>query len=446
MKQERRVVITGCGVATPFGLGIDRLWDGLNARRSGIRRIESFDPSGMACTIGGEVPPFKMGDVVPKAYRKSTKVMARDIELAVACAYEAAKDASLKTRCMIDRGEAEGPPSVPSTRFGANIGAGLICADLPELAGALQACGDPGDGRFDLRQWGREGMESLTPLWLLKFLPNMLGCHVTIVHDAQAPSNTITCGEASGHLAIGEAFRTIARGAADVCICGGAESKMNPMGVLRQELVGRLVTGHDDQPDRACRPFDASVDGTVAAECGGLLILEELEFARARGARVYAEVVGFGASANIASWHDPEPEGTGIVHALEGALEDAGIMPAAVDLITTFGVGCNAFDAMELAALTKVFRGRSNMPAVAVKGSMGNGGAGSGAVDVAATALALHNNTVPPSLNTETADTGGLLKFADADPYDARINVALSTAYALSGNQTAAIIIRKYEG
>jgi 3-oxoacyl-[acyl-carrier-protein] synthase II len=446
MKSEKRVVITGCGVATPFGVGIDCLWDALLAGKSGVRPITAFDPAGFKSVLGCEVPAFKMADYVPKSYRKSVKVMARDIELAVACAYEAARDAELTTKCIIGREESDGPVSVDSTRFGANIGAGLICADLQELAGALRTCGNPKDGGFDIKRWGAEGMANLTPLWLLKFLPNMLGCHVTIVHDAQAPSNTITCGEASSHLAVGEAFRTIARGAADACICGGAESKMNPMGVMRQELVGRLVTGHDSEPAGACRPFDASTDGMVAGESGGLLILEELEFAKARGARIYAEIAGFGAGTSITSGHEPEADGEGTAVALRAALRDAGVSPDAVDLVCAFGTGCRGFDDAELAAWTSVFGKRRDVPALAIKGATGNGGAGAGAVDLAAVTMAVHHNTIPPSANTTGSDTRGLLKFVTKDPVDAKVRVAVSTAYSLSGNQCAAIVIKKYEG
>jgi len=439
------VVITGCGVATPFGIGVDGLWDGLINRRSGIAPIRAFDPGGLKSSLGAEVPDYKMADYVPKAYRKSTKVMARDIELAVICALEAARHAKLVTKCLIAREEAQGEPAVDSTRFGANIGAGLICADLQELAGALQTSGDHATGAFDLKKWGAEGMEQLTPLWLLKFLPNMLGCHVTIVHDAQAPSNTITCGEASSHLAIGEAFRTIARGAADVCICGGAESKVNPMGVMRQQLIGRLVAGHDDDPATACRPFDPATDGMIAGESGGLLILEELESARRRGARILAELVGFGAGTSIASWHEPEAEGTAYRLAVEKALHDAGISAGDVDLVTAFGTGINRYDASELAGLKHVFGPRRAIPAIALKGALGTSGAGAGAVDIAATVMALHHNTLPPSANTGHAQTDGLLRFAQDGPVDVKINYAVSAAYALSGSQNAALVIRRYE-
>jgi 3-oxoacyl-[acyl-carrier-protein] synthase II len=442
---SRRVVITGLGVVAPTGVGTEPLWTALLEKRSAVRRIRAFDPSRFTSQIGGEIDDLPIRDCVPKAYRKSTKVMARDIEIAVVAAYEAARDAGLRTRCLIDRGVAEGPPNVDSTRFGANIGAGLICADLTELAGALSTSVDE-SGRFDIRKWGSDGMTNLTPLWLLKFLPNMLSCHVTIVHDAQAPSNTITCGEASSHLAVGEAFRTIARGDADLCICGGAESKLNPMGLMRQQLLGRLSDGHNDEPDKSCRPFDTKRDGTAISEGGGLLILEELEHARARGARIYCEVAGFGASSNTHSWSEPHPEGAGIALASRKALADAGAEPGSVDLVGTLGVGTVVHDASEAAGIRSVLGGRTGkVPVLAIKGTIGNNGAGSGAIDLAAAVLCLHNNAVPPALNCEQVDPACGLNVVRGDPIDARITTVLSVSFALGGGQNAALVLKRLE-
>src|SRR5579864_708003 len=285
---SRRVVITGIGVICPIGIGAKVFWQNLLAGQVGVRRIASFDPSGLPSQIGGEVPPFKIGDFVPKSYRKATKVMARDIELAVIAADDAFKDAGLKTRAYTDS------PTIDSARFGCNIGVGLISADLNELTAAMHVARD--GNRLDLQRWGRDGMNQLTPLWLLKYLPNMLACHVTIIHELKGPSNTITCAEASSHLAIGEAFRTIQRGDADCAICGGAETKVVPMSLVRQILLRRVTESHNDSPESAVRPFDAEASGTAVAEGGGLLILEEYEHAKKRGARIYAELVGFGAS------------------------------------------------------------------------------------------------------------------------------------------------------
>lgn len=446
--KKHRVVITGLGVASPLGLGAVETFEALVEKRSGIDRIAAFDPSHFTSQIAGEVKNGNVKDCVPKGYRKATKVMAKDIELAVIAAYHAVRDAGVQTKCLVERTEAQAA-DVDSTRFGANIGAGLICADLNELAGALSSAAERPDAAqdrgFSLKKWGTEGMSNLTPLWLLKFLPNMLACHVTIVHDCQAPSNTITCGEASSHLAIGEAYRTIERGAADICICGGAESKVNPMGLMRQSLLNRLVTDSNENPAQACRPFDKDRKGAVIGEGGGLLILEELERAKARGARIYAEVVGFGASVNAKNWLEPQADGRGLALAIGKALKDAGASPSDVGLINAFGVGTVQHDAAEAAGIKSALgNGAGKVPVLATKGSLGNCGAGSGAIDLAMLTLAMSRGIVPPSLNTTNVDPACGLNVVRGDPTDCHAEVGLSVASALSGGQTAALLIRRY--
>jgi len=441
----RRVVLTGLGPVTPIGIGATDFWNALLEGRRGVRRIQSFDAGRFPSRVGGEIDGVNVADWVPKSYRKAGKIMARDIVLAVVAAYQAVKDAGLKTRCLLERGEVEGERNVDSTRFGANIGAASICADLPELAEALH--GGLEGGAFSLKKWGTEAMQNLTPLWLLKFLPNMLACHVTIVHDCQGPSNTITCGEASSPLAIGEAFRTIARGVADVCICGGAESKLNPMALLRQ-CLGQRLTARNDAPGTACRPFGAERDGTAVAEGGGLVILEELEHARRRGARVYAELVGFGAS------HDafepgqpsrPHPEGRGVALAARKALADARLTPQDVDLVCAFACGLVEHDAAEARALRTLLGPRArDVPVLAIKGGLGNSGAGSGALDFIAAALAMHNHAIPPAVNSAPLEAGIGLNVITKGPTDARLDVALCTSYALNGGQNAALVLRRY--
>ena len=443
MNRDARVVVTGLGVASPLGIGIGPFWDALMEGRNGIGPIKAFDASSLPSRIGGEVPPFRPGDYVPRTYRKSLKLMSRDIELAVAAAYEAARDAKLPTRCMVDRGDVAAG-SIDPTRLGVNIGAGLICPDLNELAAAFSTALDQA-GDFDMKKWGGEGMSNLTPLWLLKFLPNMLACHVTIVHDAQAISNTITCGEVSGHLAIGEAYRNIARGAMDACICGGAECKTNPMGIARAALVNRLVTNGEADPASACRPFATDRRGMVTSEGGGLVVLESAEHALARGGRIYAEMVGFGAAGNTYSWSEPDPTGAGTALAIKNAMKDARVTPADVDLVGTFGCGTVEHDAAELRAWrTALGEACLDMPALAIKGMTGTGGAGSGAIDFCATVMALYNNTIPPSPNTDPADPLCAFRFAKTDPVDCRIRTAVSVAYALSGGQNAALVIKRF--
>lgn len=446
MADKRRVVVTGLGVATPIGLGIEAFWDALTQRRCGIGPVRAFDASGFDARIAGELPAFQLGDYIPKAYRKSAKVMSRDINIAVVCAYHAVKDAGLRTRCLIEREEVAGPPNFEATRFGANIGAGLVCADLAELSSALATSVDA-DGSFSFKKWGGEGMTNLTPLWLLKFLPNMLACHVTIVHDAQGPSNTITCGEASSHLAIGEAFRTIARGDVDACVCGGAESWVNPIAFARSQLIARQCKSADFEPAEALRPFGADRCGLVASDGGGLVILESLEHARARGARIYAELVGFGAATDVKNWTEPDPQADALSQAMRAALRDAAIDAARVDLAVPAGVGTRAHDAMEIAAWNRVLGDRlPSISAIATRGAIGVCGAGAGAIDFAAMVMAVHRGAVPYSRGTQNADRASRFRFVDADVVDVRAGYALSTGYSLAGGQTAAVVVKKFEG
>ena len=272
----RRVVITGVGAVSPPGVGTAPFWNALLEAKSSVTALTRFDPSAFAARVAGVVPPFKTTDFVPRSYRKSTKIMARDIELAVVAADFAVRDAKLLTK-----GVAESPTSAElaaqgwfkpdPTRMGCNIGAGLLCADLNELTAALAEARNP-DNSFNFIAWGKaadpakpSGMENLTPLWLLKYLPNMLSCHVSIIHDTQGPSNTITCAQASAGLAMAEATRTIQRGQADLALVGGCESKVHPMALMRWSILNRLNGTSNDNPAAACRPYDQNAAGCVLA-------------------------------------------------------------------------------------------------------------------------------------------------------------------------------------
>ncbi len=433
---ERRVVITGVGVVTPVGMGIDELFEGLLTSRSGVRIIESFDAGSFPSRIAGELDDFKARQFVPRSYRKAVKVMARDIQIAVAAGDMAVRDSGIVTR-----GIDEENVNIDSSRFGCNIGAGLICADLEELGAAVNTAVT--DGKFDFKLWGREGINNLTPLWLLKYLPNMLACHVTIIHGATGPSNTITCGEASGHLAVGEAARTIARGAADVAIAGGAESKLNPMGLLRQSLLGRLTTANDN-PAEACKPFDAGATGTVVGEGGGLLVLEEYDRAVGRGAAIYAEVAGIGAACDPGGADFSKPTDGGLGRAMTAAIADAGIEPEQIDLLIPLGTGVPGEDAVEVRAIRQALGERAaTVPASPVTGGMGDLFAGAGGVSLAVAAKALREQTIPPALNFQTPAEGCELAIA-REPAGAEIRYALSGCFGVGG-QGAAIVLKRYE-
>jgi 3-oxoacyl-[acyl-carrier-protein] synthase II len=428
----RRVVVTGIGIVAPIGIGAADYWKNLLAGESGVKTITSFDPSGFACHVGGEVPGFKIGDYVPKSYRKATKVMARDIELAVVAADLAFKDAGLQSKAYTET------PNIDPARFGCNIGAGLISAELNELTAAMTVARD--GEKLDLHKWGGEGMSQLTPLWLLKYLPNMLACHVTIIHGLMGPSNTITCADVSSHLAIGEAFRTIQRGKANLAICGGAESRLNPMGIMRYQLLGRMNKSFNDRPAEAIRPFDKDAAGTAVGEGGGLLILEEYEHAKARGAKIYAELAGFGASQDAYSVTEPDPTGHSYGKAVENALKDAKASAADVDLLIPHGLGIPGHDRAELEGLKKSLGDHlSKIPLAAIKAQISNLAAGVG-VDAATAVLSVAHGAVPASANT-TSPVDGVKLNVSKTAREQKVNVALSSTYSLGG-QNAALVFK----
>ena len=397
---SRNVTITGVGPVCGLGLGIDDVWQGLMDRKSALGPVRAFDASAMDSSIAAEVPEFKMRDFVPKSYRKQTKVMARDIEIAVAAAHFAGLDAGLSTTGY----DADAPPSYDPTRVGCHIGAGLIAADLDELTLALNES-RKADGSFDIHHWGEEGMRNLTPLWLLKYLPNMLACHVTIIHDVQGPSNTITCAEASGGLSFGESLRVIQRGAADLCFCGGAESKVNPMTFYRQVLTGRL-TKRNNTPADAVRPFDQDADGTAVGEGGGILTLEATETYEERGGTGgYARVLGFGASQSVnreTRSLEPTADGRGPMLAIRAALREAQLDANQIDAVFPFGCGHPAYDQAEAAALRTVLGDRlDRVPVYSAKPLIGNCSAGASAIDLCLAANALKTQTLPPHANRD---------------------------------------------
>jgi 3-oxoacyl-[acyl-carrier-protein] synthase II len=435
----RRVWITGLGPISAAGIGMDGLWEAVIQGQSKLERIEAFDPTGFGTEIAGEVRQFKANQVVPKHYRKAVKVMARDIELAVGAANCAVRDAGLVTPGLgVDEER-----TYPGNRTGAHIGAGLIAADLDELAGALVEARDK-NGDFDIHRWGREGMGHLTPLWLLKYLPNMLACHVTIIHDAQGPSNTLTCGEASTALSVAESMRVIERSNADCCYSGGTESKINPMAMYRQVLTGRLTDRHNDDPHRAVRPFDADASGTVIGEGGGIVVLEAQETAAARGAKPYAELLGFGAGHTIypeGGGLRPDPEGKGVEGAILTALDDADVSPEQIDLVIPFGSGIVEYDQAEAAALRRVFGKHLDRLAIwSSKPFVGNCGAGSGAIDLAVAARSLAEQMIPARINCDKPIDGLPAGSAPAAP--AELRHVLVYSMSLGGQNAATVLGR----
>ncbi len=431
-----RVVITGLGAATPLGLTAAETWDGLCAGRVGIDTITAFDPVGFDCKIAGQAPDFKIRDYLPKSLRKSVKLMSRDIELSIIAAREALADAGLVTKGIDPENI-----NVDPERMAINLGAGLISCDLVELAPAVAA--SLTDGKFDIRKWGTDGLDQVTPLWLLKYLPNMLACHVGIIHDIQGPSNTITCAEAASHLAIAEAAQVIGRGASDIAVAGGAEAKVNPIVMIRQCLLKRTTSENNSDPASACRPFDAEAKGSVFGEAAGVVILESLENAEKRNASIYAEIVGIGESNNINPVYERvEPDGTGIRIAIEKAVADAEIEPSDLDLVVPHGTGIPGDDLAEARAIQAALgEAAAEIPVWPTKSMLSNTGAASGAVDVIAAVCAMKEGRVPAAANCDRKADGCYLNIAD-EPQKANIRYALSCSYTYGG-QTAAVVLKQ---
>jgi 3-oxoacyl-[acyl-carrier-protein] synthase II len=414
------------------------MWDGLRAGRCGIARIKAFDPTGLPCELAGEVPEYRIQDHVPKSHRKATKLMCRDIELAVIAAHEAVTAAGLVTK-GIDPEHI----NVDPTRMAINLGAGMISCDLVELAPAVAA--STTDGRFDIRKWGKQGLELITPLWLLKYLPNMLACHVGIIHDIQGPSNTITCAEASAHLAVGEAAQVVARGDADIALAGAGETKVHPLLLIRQHLLHRMATACNDKPEAACRPFDADARGSVFGEGAGIVVLENLEHARKRGARILAELVGIGQSHSIGPVYERlEPDGKGVQVAIETALQDAAIGPGELDLVIPHGTGVAEDDMAEARAIAAALGPAvGKVPVWPTKSMLSTTGAASGALDMIAAVRAMVDGVIPAARNFTRPMDGCHLNIA-TQSRQAGVRHALCCSYT-HGGQTAALVIRRFE-
>lgn len=433
-----RVVITGLGAVSPLGLNVEAMWAGLCEGRCGIGRITAFDPTGFPCELAGEVPDYRIQDYVPRAHRKAVKLMCRDIELAVMAAREAVVSSGL-----ITKGVDPDRINVDPSRVAVNMGAGIISCDLVELAPAVAV--STVDGKFDVHRWGSEGLDLVTPLWLLKYLPNMLACHVGIVHDLQGPSNTITCAEASAHLAIGEAAQIVARGDSDVALAGGAEAKVNLLMMVRQSLLKRVTSVSNDAPEAACRPFDENARGSVFGEGAGLVTLESLEHARTRGARILAEVMGVGQSNNINTAYERlEPHGQGVQIAIEKAMADAEIGPGQLDLIIPHGTGIPHDDLAEArgieAALGPAAR---EIPVWPTKSMLSTTGAASGVLDVIAAVQTMTQGVIPAAGNFEKPAKGCQLNVV-AKPRQGEIRNVLCCSHTYGG-QTAALVLGRFD-
>lgn len=429
MSETRRVVITGVGLVSPLGFDLAEVWEGLCAGRSGIRRISAFDPRGLLSQIAGEVTGYDARKFVPAKHRKAIKVMCRDTLLGVGAANLALRDAGLLEFEGLDR-----------ERTGVVFGATMMSSELQELADAAVAAHDE-QGDFSLKLWGEKSIPTMPPLWMLKYLPNMPACHTSILYDLQGPNNTITMEEAASVLAIGEAFNIIRRGDADVMLAGGAESNIHPLRMARLCLLGDIST-QNDNPQQACRPFDRHHNGLVAGEGAAVVVLEAEEHARARGARVYGEVAGFGAACIAATDLSWEVDPTAMSQSMKTALENAGASASDVGFLNAHGCGAVTADRAEAAAVHEVFgeMGRE-IAVVPFKSHFGSAGTACGALEFAAGVLALQNGLAPPSAAFSEPDPECNLKVVHGKPEPLRKASFLKLSFNRVG-QAAALFVR----
>lgn len=416
MSRKRRIAITGVGMISACGIGYEALWQSALEGRSAIRELADFSLNGSPIRVGGEIVGFKPADFVKS--RKSLKVMSRDIQLAVAASTLAVQDSGIQLDC-IDR-----------TRVGVTLASGLINNELEELGVGIKQSLDS-EGRFQLKRFGREGIRALYPLWLLKYLPNMPACHISILHGLKGPSNTLTTSSTGGIQAIGEAYRVIEREDADLMLAGATDSKINPLGLSRFHLLG-ILSERNHVPAEIYRPFDLRRDGMVVGEGAGIFVLEELGHALSRGAKIYGEVLGYSATFNSQE------------RAMINALEEAERDPDEVGFVYANGSGIPKEDILEARAIVKVFHdGTRRIPVTASKSITGHLIDASGTTELSLALLASTRRTLPPIVNLEEPDPECDLNFVMRAPRPLEERSCLVNASGFGG-QSAALIVGEH--
>ena len=395
---NRRVVITGVSLVSPLGNSKDALWDGLSNGRSAVRGIDDF-PAGTelvsygaaATEFSGRIDDFgELEKDQKKMIRKALKVMCRETMMGVAVAQAALQDASLATG------------DVPPERSGCVYGSDYMLTMPDDFVAGISTCED-GAGQFEYQRWGQEGMPKVTPLWLLRYLPNMPASHIAIYNDLRGPNNSLTLREAASNVAIGEAAFTIARNHADMMIAGATGTRLHPMNAIHA-MQQEQIASPTVEPAQASRPFDRDRTGMVLGEGAGALVLEELSSAQARGATIYGEIVAR-ASSTVASLGGAADRRQALTNVMTMTLRDAGAEPDQIGHVHAHGISTHSGDAEEAQAIAGVLgTGPDARPVTAAKSYFGNLGSGSGMVELIASLLALGHGQLFPILNYETPD------------------------------------------
>lgn len=425
----RRVVITGLGVISPLGIGTEPFWAGISQGRSAVDRIGLFDVTGFPVSVAAEVKEFE-----PKRFieqKKALKVMARDIQLAVGAARLGMEDSGIDIT------------KIDPTRLGISLGASLISMSIEELSPSVRSSLNDA-GEFDIGKFGADGMNLLFPLWMLKYLPNMPACHVSIMYNAQGPNNTLTTACAASSQAIGEGLKVIQRGDADIMITGGGDSKINPLNLLRYYFSNCLSTS-TREPQQVSRPFDNERDGFVIGEGAGIVILEELEHAKKRGAKIYAELVGYGVASDAAGVLGQDFNGRGLVYAMESALEDAQLRKEEIEYISANGLSTKSADKVETAAVKKVFGDRAyDIPMSSIKSMIGHLSAAAGVIQLASAILSMRHKLITPTINYDAPDPECDLDYVPNVSRQEAVKTVLVNTFGMGGH-TASLIVKKFE-
>jgi beta-ketoacyl-acyl-carrier-protein synthase II len=414
MSDRKRVVITGMGAMTPLALNLEETWEGLLAGRSGVGPITQIDASPFPSRIAGELKGFEPTDYID---RKEARRMARCSQVAVAMAQEALADARLDV------------PLSDGERTGTLVGTAV---------GGFENALETAD------TFREKGLARVNPFIGISMLTNMPSHHVSLWAGAKGPINTVVAACATGTQAVGEAAESIRRGAADAMICGGVEALMN-YAVIATFCAMRGLSTRNDEPEKASRPFDAARDGFIYSEGGAILVLESLEHAKARGARIRAEVLGYASSSDAFHIAQPEPDGAGAIRAMTWALESAGLSPTDVDYINAHGSSTPINDTIETQAIKKLFGEHAYKLAISsTKSMLGHAMGGAGAIEAAVCALTVERGIIHPTINLEHPDPECDLDYVPEGARQADVRVALSNSFGLGG-QNACLIIGRFE-
>jgi beta-ketoacyl-acyl-carrier-protein synthase II len=409
-----RVVITGLGAVSPLGATLDQYWDGLLQGRSGIRRITQFDPCDMPCQIAGEIPDFNVELYMD---RKEARRTARVSQVALAAAIQAVKDAGLPDRMP--------NPERAGVLFGSVVGGADKLAE-----GAMTV--------------HNLGPSKVNPFMIPSGIPNIPSFIIASQFQCLGPNNTISTACATGTQSIGEAAEVIWRGAADIVITGGSEALVNDWTIAGFSAMHALPVHFNDRPEKASRPFDAKREGFVFSEGAAALVLESEGHAKARGARIYAEVVGHASSADAYHIAAPEPEGRGPVRAMRWALENAGLAPEAVDYINAHGSSTPINDVTETKAIKALFGEHAYKLAISsTKSMIGHPMGAAGALEALACIMAIYRGWIAPTINYEFPDPECDLDYVPNQARQAEVNVTLSNSFGLGG-QNACLVLKKY--